>query len=298
MPIMIAADRIRRAAFPAAILTFCALPLCCLGEPSDGCQVQESTTSPWQLVWADEFHQDGRPDPRQWNYETGFVRHQEEQWYQEENAWCEKGMLVIEARRDRKRNPNFDRRSGDWKTSREFASYTSASLRTEGLRSWQYGRFEMRGRIDCRSGLWPTFWTMGIDGEWPHCGEVDIMEFYRGTLLANVAWGTDRRWTPRWDSVKLPIEQFDQPDWSSRFHVWRMEWDERSIKLYVDDRLLNETDLTLTVNEDQAANNPFRQPHFILLNLAVGGANGGDPSQTEFPARFEVDYVRVYQRRK
>jgi beta-glucanase (GH16 family) len=203
-------------------------------------------------------------------------------------------MLVIEARREQKRNPHFDPYSRDWKASREYASFTSASLRTEGLHHWQYGRFEMRGRIDTRSGLWPTFWTMGIHGEWPHCGEVDILEYYQGSLLANVAWGAARRWTPLWDSVKTPIAQFDQPDWSRQFHVWRMDWDEHWIKLYVDDQLLNSTSLRKTINEDQAAKNPFHQPHFILLNLAVGGTNGGDPSPTKFPARFEVDYVRVY----
>ena len=58
---------------------------------------------------------------------------------------------------------------------------------TKRLHQWQYGRFEMRGRIDTRSGIWPPFWTLGW-GEWPDAGEIDVMEFYRGVLLANVAW--------------------------------------------------------------------------------------------------------------
>ncbi len=270
---------------------------CSVVDAIDCCRSQVNADSHWQLVWSDEFNQDGRPDPRNWTYESGFVRHKELQRYQAENAWCERGLLIIEARRKQKRNSNFHSQSQDWRKRREYADYTSASLRTEGLRSWQYGRFEMRARIDTRSGLWPTFWTMGIRGEWPHCGEADIMEFYRGMLLANVAWGTERRWVPRWDSVRLPITEL-RPDWPKGFHVWRMDWDRESIKLHLDDKLLNVTDLTKTVNEDKQAKNPFQQPHFILLNLAVGGANGGDPSQTAFPARFEIDYVRVYQRPK
>jgi beta-glucanase (GH16 family) len=75
-----------------------------------------------------------------------------------------------------------------------------------------------------------------------------------------------------------------------------MDWDDKSIKLYVDDLLLNSTDLKDTVNEDQEAKNPFRHPQYIILNLAIGGTSGGDPSHTEFPARFEVDYVRIYQK--
>jgi len=64
----------------------------------------------------------------------------------------------------------------------------------------------------------------------------------------------------------------------------------------VDDLLLNIIDLKETFNQDSEKANPFREPHYVLLNLAIGGTNGGDPSKTEFPARFEVDYVRVYQK--
>src|SRR5262249_17946918 len=69
----------------------------------------------WKLVWADEFDKDGKPDPRNWSYETGFVRNREFQWYQPDNARCEKGMLIIEGRRERKQNPNYDSNSKDWK---------------------------------------------------------------------------------------------------------------------------------------------------------------------------------------
>jgi beta-glucanase (GH16 family) len=252
----------------------------------------------WRLVWSDEFDTAGRPDTRNWTYETGFVRNDELQWYQPENAWCQDGLLIIEGRRERKRNPNYKPDSTDWRTNREAADYTAASLTTRELRSWQYGRFEMRGRIDTRPGLWPAFWTLGRAGEWPGSGEIDIMEYYRGLLLANAAWGTEKRWVPKWDSVRKPITEFNDPDWSGKFHVWRMDWDERAIRLSVDGLLLNTVDLDQTVNSDKERKNPFRQPHYIILNLAIGGANGGDPSKTGFPARFEVDYVRVYQKRR
>jgi hypothetical protein len=49
------------------------------------------------------------------------------------------------------------------------------------------------------------------------------------------------------------------------------------------------------VNKDGSGTNPFLKPHYLLLNLAIGGTQGGDPSKTTFPMRFEVDYVRVYQ---
>ncbi|GAB3174326.1 glycoside hydrolase family 16 protein [Telluribacter humicola] len=256
-----------------------------------------SVRAQWTLVWADEFNTDGRPDPKNWKFEQGFVRNQELQWYQPENAYCRNGMLIIEGKREQKPNPNYKPNSTNWKESRPTIDYTAASLQTRGLHEWQYGRFEMRGRIDARPGLWPAFWTLGVQGEWPSNGEIDIMEYYRGMLLANFAWGTDQRYKAKWDDLKKPLTEFNDPEWSKKFHVWRMDWDEKSIKLYVDDQLLNEVDLEETYNGDQERKNPFRQPHYLLLNLAIGGMNGGDPSATQFPSRYEVDYVRVYQKK-
>jgi beta-glucanase (GH16 family) len=249
----------------------------------------------YKLVWADEFNKDGAPDPANWTFEQGFVRNEEAQWYQPQNARCEGGLLIIEAKREKKENPQYREGSTRWQQSRQYAEYTSACLTTQRLHSWMYGRFEMRGRIDIRAGLWPAFWTLGIERGWPTNGEIDIMEYYRGTLLANAAWTLAGRRGAQWHTVKTPIKDFNDLDWSSKFHIWRMDWDPNSLKLYVDGRLLNSTDVTQTFLNGSDGFNPFRQPHYILLNLAVGGTSGGDPSATQFPARFEVDYVRIYQ---
>ena len=110
----------------------------------------------YELVWADEFNETGRPDAANWTYETGFVRNEELQWYQQENARCEDGMLIIEARRERVPNPDYRAGSRSWRRSRSHAEYTSACLTTKGLHQWKYGRFVMRGRIDTRPGIWPA----------------------------------------------------------------------------------------------------------------------------------------------
>ena len=259
--------------------------------------VGSMSSADYKLVWADEFNTNDRPDARNWTFEQGFVRNREQQWYQPENASCDNGLLVIEARRQSAQNSELDSTGTARKGSRSQAEYTSASLMTKGLHQWTYGRFEMRGRIDTRPGLWPAFWTLGSARRWPGCGEIDIMEFYRGKLLANACWrGTGR--SAMWDDFKKPIEEFGDPAWSSKFHVWRMDWNSDEIRLSVDELLLNTIDLKETFNQDIEKANPFREPHYILLNLAIGGTNGGDPSTTEFPARFEVDYVRVYQQQR
>lgn len=255
-------------------------------------------TADWQLVWADEFNTPGKPNPKNWTFEKGFVRNHEDQWYQPENARCENGFLIIEGRREQIPNPNYQVNSPDWRTNRKNAAYTAASLTTRGLHQWQYGRWEMRGKIDISHGLWPAFWALGVAGEWPSNGEIDIMEYYRDSLLANVAWGTDKQYRAKWSTTKKAITSFKDPAWAQKFHVWRMDWDEKFIRLYVDDLLLNEVDLTQTINQDGTNKNPFHHPHYMLLNLAIGGDNGGDPAQTKFPTRFEVDYVRVYQQAK
>jgi beta-glucanase (GH16 family) len=274
-----------------------ALLLAAAGAWMTGQRTPGPVTAPpaLKLVWADEFDRNGPPDPAKWTYERGFVRNEEFQYYQPGNAFCANGHLVIEARRDSLKNPDYDPNSQDWRRNRPYARYTSASLITKGLHQWQYGRFEMRARIDTRSGMWPAFWTLGTEGEWPAGGEIDIMEYYRGDLLANAAWGTQKRYEPKWSTTKKPIAAFKDPQWSRKFHVWRMDWDRQFIKLYVDNLLLNTVALDTTVNGDGSGKNPFRQPHYLLVNLAIGGTNGGNPEQTTFPARFEVDYIRVYQ---
>ena len=249
------------------------------------------------LVWADEFDGDGEPDPKNWTYERGFVRNRELQWYQPANARVASGLLTIEGRRERIPNPGYEAGSTAWQRNRQAAEYSSASVITRGLHSWQYGRFEMRGRIDTRAGSWPAFWTLGTNGPWPHNGEIDIMEYYRGVLLANVAWGGAKPFEAIWADTRKPIESFNVPGWPNQFHVWRMDWDERAIVLSVDGATLNSVDLSRTVNQDGSKTNPFHKPHYLLLNLAIGGTQGGDPSKTTFPMKFEVDYVRVYQKR-
>jgi beta-glucanase (GH16 family) len=251
----------------------------------------------YELVWADEFNEKGKPDSVNWNYEYGFVRNEELQWYQPENANCENGFLVIEAKKEEKPNPRYTEGSTEWRRNRPTINYTSSCILTRGKKSWQYGRFEMRARIDISKGMWPAWWTLGIDKRWPANGEIDIMEYYRGKLLANIACiGENNR--PEWHSNTFKTDSLGGAAWANQFHVWRMDWTEESIALFMDDHLLNKVAVDSLINKDGSGFNPFKQPHYMLLNLALGGMNGGDPSGTAFPQRFEVDYVRVYQVKK
>jgi|SRR5690554_372511 len=253
----------------------------------------------YKLVWNDEFDQDGKPNESSWSYEQGFVRNNELQWYQSDNANVKDGVLVIEGRREKVKNDRYDSESKDWRRNREWAEYTSSSINTRDKHAFQYGIFEIRAKIDPAPGMWPAIWTLGVTKGWPANGEIDIMEYYlvkgEPTILANAAWAHSSL-RAAWDEATVPFSKFleKDPDWADKFHVWKMEWTESFIRLYLDDELLNEVDLSKTVNPDGF--NPFHQPHYILLNLALG-SNGGDPSATSFPRHYLVDYVRVFQKK-
>ena len=280
----------------ALFMTFCCAA-CTLTEPP---QHYEG----WELVWHDEFNQDGVVNEKSWSFEKGFVRNKEQQWYQEDNAFCKDGLLVIEGRKERVENPNYNENSSSWREKRRFAEYTSSCIKTKGKWSFKYGRMEVRARIPVQSGAWPAIWTLGNDQKWPACGEVDLMEFYRingePKLLANAAWNGKKGSAPQWNSKSISYSYFTEKDssWAEKFHVWRMDWDQESICLYLDDELLNKIPLSTTVNGERGDfSNPFKQPHYILLNLAMG-ANGGKVDESCLPMKYEIDYVRIYQKKK
>lgn len=280
------------------------------------------TADGYTLVWHDEFDHDGPLNPADWGYETGFVRNQENQYYQADNATCKDGFLIITARKESKPNPRYinpvatttsaPARGGGGGRGRPTSNawpnlptidITAASVNTSGHHQWTYGRFEIRAKIDTRAGSWPAFWTLGTAGGWPANGEIDIMEYYRNMVLANVAWQSASGGAT-WSSVRLPLASFP-PNWSDQFHTWRMDWDAKSIQLFLDDKKVNEQDLAKTINAGggggrggaAAGVNPFvDKPLYIMLNQAIGGQNGGDYSRTTFPILFIVDYVRVWQR--
>ena len=257
----------------------------------------------WKLIWSDEFNGTGRPDAATWNYEEGFVRNHEAQWYQADNAFLQDGLLVIEARKEHRPNPTYRADGRYWGQQRPDIDYTSACLTSQGKREFLYGRLEVCARIPVDGGSWPAIWTLGSGMQWPSCGEIDVMEFYRikdePHILANVAWGNDRPFQPVWNSKKVPFTHFTNRDerWAQRFHVWRMDWDETSIRLYLDDELMNEVPLSTTVNGSVGRHqNPFTRKQYILLNLALGGDCGGEIDDSAFPMRYEIDYVRIYER--
>ncbi|MEQ8550046.1 MAG: sulfatase-like hydrolase/transferase [Cyclobacteriaceae bacterium] len=262
-------------------------------------QIQQSKPEGYDLIWADEFNYGEKPSAKKWKFEQGFVRNQELQWYTSDNAKIENGLLIIEAKQESVVNKNYVPKDRDWRKNRPEADYTSSCIKSRDQFSFQYGIIEVKAKIDTSMGLWPAIWLLGSERKWPACGEIDMMEFYRhegdAKILANTAFSLEEGSKPVWNSTKILLSQFlaEDPNWADKFHVWKMNWTKDVIELYIDNQLVTTTMLNDKTNSDGF--NSFRQPHYILLNLAIG-QHGGDPKNTSFPRTFEVDYVRVFQK--
>ncbi|RUA10627.1 MAG: hypothetical protein DSY82_04530 [Flavobacteriia bacterium] len=136
----------------------------------------------YKLVWSDEFDKEGKPDPEKWNYELGFIRAHEKQYYTDslKNVRVENGNLIIEAYKEKIKNntpPFFERPA--YVDQIDSADYTSASITTRGKKTWKYAKIDIRAKLPKGRGLWPAFWMLGQNWgkiPWPKCGEIDIME--------------------------------------------------------------------------------------------------------------------------
>ena len=243
----------------------------------------------WRLVWSDEFETAGLPDPARWYYDTGGHGwgNNELQFYTErraENARIENGHLVVEARRER------------WQER----DYTSARLNTRP--GWTYGRIEVRAKLPSGRGTWPAIWMLPVEwtygkGGWPDNGEIDIMEhvgFDPDVIHASVHTQAYNHVIGTQKSATVSI-----PGARDTFHVYSVEWTDREIRAFVDDRRY------FTFANERPANPqadyrqwPFDKNFRVLLNVAVGGNWGGQRGVDEsiWPQRMEVDYVRVYER--
>jgi beta-glucanase (GH16 family) len=126
--------------------------------------------------------------------------------------------------------------------------------------------------------------------DWPQSGEIDIMEYTgkRPDTISGTLHG------PGYSgpfSIGTRIRQSYQI--ADDFHVYAVEWDKNEINWFY------EGVKYLTVRRTDVGRHKwvFDQPFFILLNLAVGGTSGGHVSKdTVFPAQYQVDYVRVFQK--
>ena len=252
--------------------------------------VEEVYTKGMKLVWHDEFELDGLPDAGKWSYDVGDGCPKMCGWgnnelqhytsHRMENARVENGSLLIEAHRE----------------STGACEYSSARLTSKHKGDWTYGKVVVRAKLPQGRGVWPAIWMLPTDwsyGGWPASGEIDIMEFVG--YMPDSLFGSIH--TKRFNHVigTQVTKGIFSNTLSSAFHEYAIEWDEKKIDFYFDDKKFQ-----TFKNQNQGSESwPFDRNFHLVLNVAVGGNWGGKEGvdTTIWPQRMEVDYVRVYQKR-
>jgi beta-glucanase (GH16 family) len=238
------------------------------------------------VTFADEFNGAAGTavDTRKWNLEVGDnVNNHERQYYTNRTSNASmngQGQLVITARRE---NP------GNYNCWYGRCTHTSARLNTQGKFSQTYGTFEARIKMSHGQGMWPAFWLLGNDiGSvgWPNCGEIDVMENIGRE--PNTVHGTIHG--PGYSGAGGIGAAFNGPRFADGFHTFRLEWSPNLLVWKVNGQEFQRR----TPASLGGRRWVFNKPHFVILNLAVGGYWPGDPnSSTPFPNTLVVDYVRV-----
>ncbi|MEK4850046.1 carbohydrate binding domain-containing protein [Paenibacillus sp. FSL H7-0756] len=253
------------------------------------------TSDPWSLVWNDEFD-DNVIDPAKWTYDLGDGTvvgnpgwgNNELEYYTNDpkNVKEQDGKLVITAHKEAKGGK----------------PYTSTRIKTNGLYSKMYGKFEIRAKAPAGKGLWPAIWMLPenyVYGNWAASGELDIMEGWGSR--PNVVAGTIH-YGSQWPDNVYSGKEYVLPGGSTieEFHTYSIEWEPGEIRWYVDGVLFSTKNDWYSKSSGQPAINaypaPFNQKFHLLMNLAVGGNFDGNPTEeTVFPSSMEIDYVRIYE---
>jgi beta-glucanase (GH16 family) len=233
------------------------------------------TISP-ALIWSDEFNTDGAPDPTKWGYDIGNGDNgwgnAESQYYtnRSQNVSIANGILKITVIKE-----NY---SG-------FA-YTSARMLTKDKFAFKYGKIDVSAKLPVGGGTWPAIWMLGANiatAGWPACGEIDIME-HKGNE-PNKIYGTVHHPNHAGGNADGGFVMIQNE--TTAFHKYTLDWSPTQLRFYVDDQLF--------YTFANAANLPFNNDFFVILNFAMGGLFGGAIDPAFNGASMEVDYVRVYR---
>ncbi len=254
---------------------------------------QPSQTLSYQgytLRWEDNF--DGTELNRQdWNvelHEPGWVNNELQSYVDSpENIYLQDGSLVL--------------KPVEIQNADGTVSYTSGRVNTQNKHDFKYGIFEARAKVPEGQGFLPAFWMMptneNLYGQWPRCGEIDIMEVLGNDTTRS--YGTLHYGNPH--SQSQAGCTLTEGNFSDEYHTFAVEWLPDRISWYVDGQLIHTENDWYSATEGQGEITypaPFDQPFYIILNLAVGGNWPGNPDETTDIAgsAFYIDYVRVYQK--
>ena len=146
--------------------------------------------------------------------------------------------------------------------------------------------WEARIKMNCLTpGCWPAWYLANnspVNG-----GEVDIIEWY-----GNGSWAPGTTVHAKLNGGEH-VSHTIAPD--SGWHTWRVQWDDAGMRFWLDyaDGAQPYFDVPANALPDWQFNTPG-YTLFPIVNLAVAGSGGGDPSGGTYPAEMLVDWVRVW----
>lgn len=245
----------------------------------------------YKLKWKDDFNGDSL-NKADWNVEThepGWVNSEWQAYVDSaDNIQVKDGKLLLKPVKTVDKDGN--------------ASYTSGRINTQGRHDFKYGYFECRAKVPTGKGYLPAFWMMPTDenlyGQWPKCGEIDIMEVMGQET--NKAYGTIHYGEPHAQSQgTYSVSAAD--NFADNYHTYAVDWEPGKITWYIDGIKYHEESDWFSAKENQgtvAYPAPFDQPFYMILNLAVGGSWVGYPDDTTTydDQEYAIDYVKVYQK--
>ena len=283
--------------FTAAVVMISGIFAGCAKEATPDTAPETSVTktetpqlSGYNLLWSDEFDGDTLNEEN-WNRELrdpGWTNNELQEYTDsDDNIFVRDGKLVLKAIKTEKDGKEY---------------YTSGKVNSQNKRDFMYGKVVVSAKVPEGQGLWPAIWMMPQDeqfyGQWPKCGEIDIMEVLGNQV--DTAYGTLHYGEPHAEQQGTVVLT-DGSTFASEFHEYSVEWEPGEFRYYIDgEHYLTINDWFTAVNgeDEKPYPAPFNQPFFVQMNLAVGGNWPGNPDETtDFDnAEFEIDYVRVYQK--
>lgn len=145
----------------------------------------------------------------------------------------------------------------------------------------RYGYFEIRAKLPDGPGVWPAFWLIGTQKE-TSSAEIDVFEYY-GAFPTGFH-SVEHIWEHGKDRLALDhITDISPNFFTSHFNRFGVMIDPQRTRFY-----LNGEEIWDTPTPPE-----YRQPMYMLVNLALGG--GWPIDKLVSPAVMAVDYVRVYR---
>lgn len=268
------------------LLLFCFLFSACKQTPyqieNKHCYIQNEnrTETEWTVIWEDDFSQP-EIDTTKWSRITpnkaDWGKHMttsDECYKIDDGKLFLKGILNQDTLKDNR-------------------PFLTGGIYSKGKFAFQYGKIEIRAKLECAQGAWPAMWMLAElkkYGKYPRNGEIDIMEHLN---FDDIIYQTTHSY------YTLELGQKNNPPHHGTTKIDVNEFNTFGLKWYPDKLvfILNgeETFTYPKVEGVEKSQWPYDQPFYILIDQQLGGSWVGKVNPDDLPVNMIIDWVKVYQ---